>query len=1034
MKRLYTITLIIFCLFTSKAQNVYIPSAEFKSLLVNQICADTNDDGILDNDVDTNNDGEIQVGEALAVTNLNTLNNPLGNINGINAFANLKSLVCNNTGIQFFSIVGLTNLKSLDCSSNAIYSITLTGLSQLETLNCSNNELMTVLNFSGLNNLKNLNCSRGRIVNLNVSNFPALETLNFSGNQVTTITVDPSNNIQHLDCSANPFSTFNFSLLPNLKTLNCRASSRNSIDVSTLTNLESLDCSSNSLTSIDIANMPNLKSLTCNVNNITTLDLSQSTNLKSLSCSFNQLTTLALSNAVSLENLNCDSNHILTLDASNLLNLKTLSCSKNTMTSLNINNATLLETVDCDINALTVLDASNLVNLTALNCEKNLLTALSLASSAPIKTLNCKTNNLSALNLSGLTSLETLDCSLNNISALDTTDLAQLKSLICSDNEITSLNTANLANLETLKCNSNELTALTITNLTNLKTLECSSNHITAMDFGTSSRLCWLRLANNLFTTLDFSQLQGNGKSFHYYLSNNPNLTHVNIKNGCSLRRYSYQDTTGFYASDCPNLLFICADDYNVTRAQSPTAQTNSYCSFNPGGIYNTITGTMTMDYDNNGCDLNDNPLVDTRINIVEADMDGGTFTNAFGKFSFFTNTGSFTITPAFENPYFTVTPASAVLNFDAIDGSTQTQDFCVSPNGIHNDVEITLLSGIRPRPGFDTSFILFYKNKGNQIMSGNINFTFDDTVLDFVSTDTPLDSQAINNLNWSYSNLMPFESRLIEVVLNLNSPQETPPVNIGDVLNYTASITPVLGDETVGDNTSTTTQTVAGSFDPNDKTCLEGNTLTPEMVGNYLHYLIRFQNKGTAPAENVVVMDLIDTTKFDMSSLQLTSSSHPQVTKITDNKVEFQFQGINLPAEIDNEPGSHGYIAFKIKTKANLAIGDSVENKANIYFDYNFPVETNTATTVVTALLNNGTFENASVMIAPNPTKNIVHITSKGNITSVQLFDIQGRILETLMTNKEQLDFDLSQKTTGVYFIKIYTEKGVKVEKIIKE
>ncbi len=101
MKRLYTIALIVFCLFTSNAQNVYIPSAEFKNILVSQICADTNDDGILDNDVDTNNDGEIQVGEALAVTNLNTLNNPLGNINGINAFANLKSLVCNNTGIQF---------------------------------------------------------------------------------------------------------------------------------------------------------------------------------------------------------------------------------------------------------------------------------------------------------------------------------------------------------------------------------------------------------------------------------------------------------------------------------------------------------------------------------------------------------------------------------------------------------------------------------------------------------------------------------------------------------------------------------------------------------------------------------------------------------------------------------------------------------------------------------------------------------------------------------------------------------------------
>jgi hypothetical protein len=33
-----------------------------------------------------------------------------------------------------------------------------------------------------------------------------------------------------------------------------------------------------------------------------------------------------------------------------------------------------------------------------------------------------------------------------------------------------------------------------------------------------------------------------------------------------------------------------------------------------------------------------------------------------------------------------------------------------------------------------------------------------------------------------------------------------------------------------------------------------------------------------------------------------------------------------------------------------------------------------------------------------------------------------------------ETVDFSLSQKNSGVYFLKIITEKGVKTEKIIKE
>ncbi len=252
-------------------------------------------------------------------------------------------------------------------------------------------------------------------------------------------------------------------------------------------------------------------------------------------------------------------------------------------------------------------------------------------------------------------------------------------------------------------------------------------------------------------------------------------------------------------------------------------------------------------------------------------------------------------------------------------------------------------------------------------------------------------------------------------------------------ILNFIASNNATPIDEQPQDNTFNLSQIVVGSYDPNDKTCVDGNTISPTQVGDYLHYLIRFQNSGTAPAENVVIRDLIDTNRYNLSSLQLISTSHPQVTRITGNKVEFIFENIQLPAEQDDEPGSHGFVAFKIRTKENLVLGDSVSNTAAIYFDYNFPIITNTATTTITELGMNE-LENNSVSISPNPVKNNLTITANDTITSVQVFDVQGRLIATKLNNNLSLMLDMTQQNSGVYFVKVTTENGIKVEKIIRE
>ena len=260
----------------------------------------------------------------------------------------------------------------------------------------------------------------------------------------------------------------------------------------------------------------------------------------------------------------------------------------------------------------------------------------------------------------------------------------------------------------------------------------------------------------------------------------------------------------------------------------------------------------------------------------------------------------------------------------------------------------------------------------------------------------------------------------------------EIPAVNIDDVLVFTAVMNAAAGDTSVSD-TDILNQTVVGSYDPNDKTCLEGNTISPSMVGDYLHYLIRFQNSGTAPAENVVVRDVLNTGRFDVASLQLTSTSHPCQTRLTGNRIEFIFNGINLPAEQDNEPASHGYIAFKIKTKSNLVLGNAITNKADIFFDYNFPIATNNATTTVTAL-GLGEIADDSIRFYPNPTKNFVQVSADSQILSIGLFDLQGRLLQTQIANSNMATIDITSKASGVYFVKTTTVKGIKTEKLIKE
>ena len=575
----------------------------------------------------------------------------------------------------------------------------------------------------------------------------------------------------------------------------------------------------------------------------------------------------------------------------------------------------------------------------------------------------------------------------NNDGEIQVSEALLIKYLRVSSVNISSVVGVNyFANLKYFNCTTNQISNIDVSGLTKLRLLFCQNNQLNGMNLKNNNPNSWLQL--------------------------------------------------DFFSNDY--IKFICTDEEDVTFVRNRAllyaynfCNVNSYCNFNPGGIYYTIQGNQKIDLNTNGCDATDTVYPNLKFNITNGTISGSLISNASGNYAVPVSAGTHTITPQVENSnYFTVTPTNATVTFPTTT-SPFTQNFCIVPNGVHHDLEIVVIPLIVARPGFDATYKIKVKNKGNQSENATVTFNFTDAILDYVSSTVVPTTQTAGALSWSLGTITPFQSREILLTFNVNSPMEQPPVNGGDFLSYTATANGLDTDDTPDDNTFSLRQLVVNSFDPNDKTCLEGTTIDPNAVGKYVHYKIRFENTGTFAATNVVVKDLIDTAKFDISTLELIDESHSCVTRITNpNKVEFIFENINLPFD---DATNDGYVSFKIKTNPNLVVGSTFSNLANIYFDYNFPIVTNNYTTTVQNPL--GLQENEllnDVVAYPNPVKDILNFKMKYPILKLEIYDSAGRILSsnTVFENK----VDLSNLKNAAYTLKLYTEKGIANLKIIKE
>lgn len=77
-----------------------------------------------------------------------------------------------------------------------------------------------------------------------------------------------------------------------------------------------------------------------------------------------------------------------------------------------------------------------------------------------------------------------------------------------------------------------------------------------------------------------------------------------------------------------------------------------------------------------------------------------------------------------------------------------------------------------------------------------------------------------------------------------------------------------------------------------------------------------------------------------------------------------------------------------------------------------------------------------SSVNIYPNPANSLIYIEIHGNNSNslISVFDFQGRIFMDRQVTLPHTEVDVSELNAGVYFVKVISDDGVKVDKFVKQ
>jgi uncharacterized repeat protein (TIGR01451 family) len=222
--------------------------------------------------------------------------------------------------------------------------------------------------------------------------------------------------------------------------------------------------------------------------------------------------------------------------------------------------------------------------------------------------------------------------------------------------------------------------------------------------------------------------------------------------------------------------------------------------------------------------------------------------------------------------------------------------------------------------------------------------------------------------------------------------------------------------------------QVSLASWDPNDK------MVSPLGVGpegrihndQWLDYTIVFQNTGTSPAVNVILLDTLDN-NLDIATLELKDASHSYQAQLENRELKWIFSNILLPDSGTDYDNSSGFASFRIRPLNPLADGTPILNTASIYFDYNEEVRTQTTINTIDYFLALNDLEGTatSITLRPNPFSRFTTISIEGSEAPYELrvMDALGKLVKHEKAIANTFKIERESLAAGMYTYQVWKD-----------
>lgn len=449
---------------------------------------------------------------------------------------------------------------------------------------------------------------------------------------------------------------------------------------------------------------------------------------------------------------------------------------------------------------------------------------------------------------------------------------------------------------------------------------------------------------------------------------------------------------------------------------QPPLVAPISLCTIvnsNCPDVNPTVAGHVFLDIDGDG--TQDDFELDARnVTIRFAPSGHMTGTDAMGNYIIGLPPGGHTVTVEHELPYFnTVRPEQHEVWLPHLLDAATGMDFALgATDEMPLDRSVVAQSDCPPRPGFER--IIRFEPQTLTWGSVNTLIIEIDPTEEFISAGFPVTSivgSTITSIN---------EVSVEHYFYRVRTPVVA---ELGSLLTHSITVGPIDGDPTPWNNTYLLTDTVVGSFDPNDKQAFPA-LLTPSEVAadTSIEYLIRFQNTGTYEAERVVITDTLSS-DLRWNTFRFIQSSHSCKWFIRGGVAHFVFDGIHLPDSNANEPESHGFVRFSIRPRTDLRAGEMVTNEANIYFDFNEPVITEPCILAVEVPTGMKPLHVNAPHTYPIPTHNVLNLVLPDtDAYNAVVLSMDGRMMMAWSTLRSGTCIDVSALAPGAYVLALST------------